>query len=61
MVLEPLSLTLGARINEHKSASILASLHPKHTTWRKEESLKWIPLSEGVQYLGIFIGHHLPE
>lgn len=32
MVLEPLSLTLGARINEHKFASILASLHPKHTT-----------------------------
>jgi hypothetical protein len=59
-VLEVLCKASRARINWNKSSTIWASKRERIWDWGQEVGLKWVPRGEGVRYLGVQIGFHLP-
>jgi hypothetical protein len=59
-VLEIFCKASGARINWNKSSAIWASRRERIWDWGEEVGLKWIPRGEGVRYLGVQVGFHLP-
>ncbi len=59
-VLEVFCKASGARINWNKSSAIWASSRERIWDWGQEVGLKWVPRGEGVKYLGVQVGFHLP-
>ncbi len=59
-VLEVFCKASGARINWNKSSTIWASRRERIWDWGQEVGLKWVPRGEGVKYLGVQVGFHLP-
>jgi hypothetical protein len=59
-VLEVFCKASGARINWNKSSAIWASRRERIWDWGQEVGLKWVPRGEGVRYLGVQVGFHLP-
>jgi hypothetical protein len=59
-VLKTFCRASGAKINWHKSVAIWANKKDRTWEWGRDEGLKWIPTGEGIQYLGIQVGFHLP-
>jgi len=59
-VLEVFCKASGARINWNKSSAIWASRRERTWDWGQEVGLKWVPKGEGVKYLGVQVGFHLP-
>jgi hypothetical protein len=59
-VLETFSAASGAKVNWHKSAAIWASKKERAWNWGSEVGLKWMVEGEGIRYLGVLVGFHLP-
>jgi hypothetical protein len=59
-VLTTFSVASGAKFNLHKSAAIWANKKDRTWQWGIEVGLKWVPEGEGMRYLGVLVGSHLP-
>jgi hypothetical protein len=60
-VLKTFCRTSGVKINWHKFVAILASKKVRTWEWGRDGGFKWIPDGEGIRYLGIQVGFHLPS
>ncbi len=59
-VLDIFCKAFGAKVNWKKTAAIWASKKERDWEWGQDVGLQWIPEGQGVRYLGIQVGFHLP-